>query len=121
MKFLFLGLGGLNLLNKAGQSVLNNNPSPVRTYWKYDDEPLNSRITKPAVKGGTLLADFDGNPLVLKLSHNAVDAYKKELLPLNTLANAALRSWDEQNEAIAHDYESRQSADKDLGRTHGIR
>ena len=34
MKFLFLGLGGLNLLNKAGQSVLNDNPSPVRTYGK---------------------------------------------------------------------------------------
>ena len=96
-------------------------PSPVRTYRKYDDEPLNNRITKPAIKGGTLIADFDGNPLVLKLSDNAVDAYNKGLLPLNTLANAALRCWDEQNEAIAHDYESRQSADKDLERTHGIR
>ena len=82
---------------------------------------MNNRITKPAIKGGTLIADFDGNPLVLKLSDNAVDAYNKGLLPLNTLANAALRCWDEQNEAIAHDYESRQSADKDLERTHGIR
>lgn len=116
LKFLFLGLGGLNLLNKAGQSVLNDNPSPVRTYRKYDDEPLNSRITKPAVKGGTLLADFDGNPLVLKLSDNAVDAYNKGLLPLNTLANAALRSWDEQNEAITHNYESRQRKDEAIER-----
>ena len=93
----------------------------MRTYRKYDDEPLNSRITKPVVKGGTLIADFDGNPLVLKLSDNAVDAYNKGLLPLNTLANAALRSWDEQNEAVARGYDNSQNEQEKVIKVQSIR
>lgn len=121
LKFLFLGLGGLNLLNKAGQSALNDNPSLVKTYRKYDDEPLNSRITKPAVKGGTLIADFDGNPLVLKLRDNAVEAYNKGLLPLNTLANAALRSWDERHQTISYNYDKLQKNSQTTVITQGFK
>ena len=96
------------------RNLQNDNPSPVRTYRKYDDEPLNSRITKPAVKGGTLLADFDGNPLVLKLSDNAVDAYNKGLLPLNTLANAALRSWDGRQKTSMSSYYNQQYVENNV-------
>ena len=121
LKFLFLGLGGLNLLNKAGQTVLNVNQATVRTYRKYDDEPLNSRISKPVVKGSTLLADIDGNPLVLKLSDNAVDAFNKGFLPLNTLANAVLSNWDERQKAISHNYDSRISLNESINKTHDLR
>ena len=112
LKFLFLGLGGLNLLNKAGHSLLEGDDSskntPIRTYKKYEDEPLNSRISKPFIKGGTLVADIDGTPLVLRLNDHSVEAYEKGLLPLNTLANAALRSWDERHEVVAKGYDYRQ-------------
>ena len=64
LKMLLVGLGGANLLNKAGHEALGR-PMPsadVHTenqYRRYPDEPLNSRIVNPVLQGSTLIATID--------------------------------------------------------------
>ena len=95
LKMLLVGLGGANLLNKAGHEALENRdgvkPQPVRQYRKYDDEVLDLRISQPVMKGNTLVATIDNVPSVITINDDAVDAYYQGVLPLNTLANAVLR------------------------------
>ena len=63
LKMLLVGLGGANLLNKAGHEALENRDGvksqPIRQYRKYDDEPLDLRISQPVMKGNTLVATID--------------------------------------------------------------
>lgn len=62
------------------------------TYKTYSDEPLNKRISNPVMKGSSMVATIDGKPMVINISDNAVDAYERGNVPLNTLANAVLQS-----------------------------
>ena len=61
LKMMLVGLGGANLLNKAGHEAL--------------------------------------------LNEDAVDAYYQGVLPLNTLANAVLRKYDDQQRSIQENFE----------------
>ena len=109
LKMMLVGLGGANLLNKAGHEALENRdgvkPQPIRQYRKYDDEPLDLRISQPVMKGNTLVATIDNIPSVITLNEDAVDAYYQGVLPLNTLANAVLRKYDDQQRSIQENYD----------------
>lgn len=97
LKMLLMGFGGLSMLSKASEEINGVGTSnPQRTYQKIADEPLNARISHPVMKGNTLLADIDGVPVVITVSGHSVDAFYKGALPLNTLANNILRTYDEQ-------------------------
>lgn len=108
LKLLLMGFGGANLLNNAGHAALNQGYAKANkavTYKTYSDEPLNKRITNPVMKGSSMVANIDGKPMVITISDNAVDAYERGNVPLNTLANAVLRKYDENNALASRNYE----------------
>ena len=102
LKMTLIGMGGANLLNKAGHEALANkqegnksnvalgsNTNAVR-YKSYPDEPLNPRITNPVLQGNCLVATIDKVPYTIQLPEHVVGAYQAGALPLNTLANSIL-------------------------------
>ena len=126
LKMLLVGLGGANLLNKAGQEILENRDGikakPVRQYRDYGNEMLDGRIKDPAMKGNTLIATIDGVPSVITInSTDAVDAYYKGKLPLNTLANAALRKYDEQQQSVQENFDRQVNVDENIERSRGLK
>lgn len=76
LKMLLIGLGGANLLNKAGHEVLrersegemNTANRGAAQYRHYPDEPLNPRITNPVLQGNMLVATIDRVPCTIQLS-----------------------------------------------------
>ena len=108
LKMLLLGFGGANLFNNAGHAALKEGyakTSRAVTYKTYSDEPLNKRISNPVMKGSSMVATIDGKPMVINISDNAVDAYERGNVPLNTLANAVLQKYDENNTLASRNYE----------------
>lgn len=109
LKMLMIGLGGANLLNKAGHEAIEwkrneENNSPVQ-YRTYPDEPLNPRISNPILKGNNLIATIDRIPCTIQLPEKAVTAYQAEALPLNTLANAILAKSDRTRAMMERNFE----------------
>lgn len=127
LKLLLIALGGMLLLGNANDAVHGRERSQAQikpTYRKYEDEPLNPRIKDPHIKGNTILAEIDGHHLVLTINQDQViDAYRKGVIPLNTLCNSALRSYDEQGGWMAQNYEREISRQQEVEneRTIGIR
>ena len=123
LKMLLVGLGGANLLNKAGHEALENRDGirlqAVRHYRKYDDEPLDLRVSQPVMKGNTLVVTIDHVPSVITINDEAVDAYYKGALPLNTLTNAVLRKYDEQQQAVRENYDRQVKAYESLELSRG--
>lgn len=128
LKMLLVGLGGANLLNKAGHEALRgrtegkinvnaDNGNDMR-YRRYADEPLNPRIVNPVLQGGTLVATIDRIPCTIQLSPTVADAYRAGALPLNTLANAVLAKSDQLRQAAAQNYDNGQQ--ETIVRTRGI-
>jgi len=128
LKMLLIGMGGANLLNKAGHEALRgrteakinvnaDNGNDVR-YRRYADEPLNSRIVNPVLQGGTLVATIDRVPCTIQLSPTVADAYRAGALPLNTLANAVLAKSDQLRQTAAQNYDNGQQ--ETIVRTRGI-
>ena len=108
LKMLLLGFGGANLFNNAGHAALKEGyakTSKTVTYKTYSDEPLNKRISNPVMKGSSMVATIDGKPMVINISDNAVDSYERGNVPLNTLANAVLQKYDENNALASRNYE----------------
>ncbi len=100
LKMALIGLGGVNLFNKAGKESLGRQQNSQQTqYRRYADEPLNPRINGPVMQGTTLIADIDNVPCSIQLTQNVVNAYNAGALPLNTLANAVLVRYDAQQTA----------------------
>lgn len=95
LKMVLIGMGGLNLVNKAGHESLerHNNPDGPR-FKRYGDQELNPRITGPVINGNCLVANIDRTPCSVMLPDNVVAAYQSGALPLNTLANAVLARHD---------------------------
>ena len=98
LKMTLIGLGGANLLNKAGHEQLARqegiqSQSQVR-YRQYEDEQMNPRIRDAEVRGSTLIATMDGIPVTITLPDKVVDAYRQGALPLGKLANAVLERCD---------------------------
>ena len=116
LKMTLIGMGGANLLNKAGHEALANkretndgnaasynNTNAVR-YKSYPDEPLNPRITNPVLQGKCLVATIDRVPCTIQLPEHVVGAYQAGALPLNTLANAVLAKSDQMRQMAERNY-----------------
>ena len=114
LKMVLIGMGGLNLLNKAGHEALDNhkgvsygqggNANVRGNYKVYEDEALNARISQPQIKGNCLIATIDKVPCTIALPDRVVDAYNQGALPLNTLANAVLAKNDQMRQIAAENY-----------------
>lgn len=114
LKMVLIGMGGLNLLNKAGHEALDNhkgvsygqggNANVRGNYKVYEDEALNARISQPQIKGNCLIATIDKVPCTIALPDKVVDAYNQGALPLNTLANAVLAKNDQMRQMAAENY-----------------
>ena len=116
LKMTLIGMGGANLLNKAGHEALANkqegnesnaalcsNTNAVR-YKSYPDEPLNPRITNPVLQGNCLVATIDKVPYTIQLPEHVVGAYQAGALPLNTLANSILAKSDQMRLVAGRSY-----------------
>lgn len=114
LKMVLIGMGGLNLLNKAGHEAIDNykvQPHPetdnARTHYRvYPDEPLNGRIINPEIRSNCLVATIDRVPCTIALPDRVVDAYSQGALPLNTLANAVLARHDQMRQMASDNYEA---------------
>ena len=113
LKMTLIGMGGANLLNKAGHEALANkqegnaalcsNTNAVR-YKSYPDEPLNPRITNPVLQGNCLVATIDKVPYTIQLPEHVVGAYQAGALPLNTLTNSILAKSDQMRQVAGRSY-----------------
>lgn len=118
LKMTLIGMGGANLLNKAGHEALenkresndgnavsyDNTTSQAVQYKSYPDEPLNPRIANPVLQGNCLVATIDRVPYTIQLPEHVVGAYQAGALPLNTLANAVLAKSDQMRQMIERNY-----------------
>lgn len=118
LKMTLIGMGGANLLNKAGHEALANKresndgnavsyvntTSQAVQYKSYPDEPLNPRIVNPVLQGNCLVATIDRVPYTIQLPEHVVGAYQAGALPLNTLANAVLAKSDQMRQMAERNY-----------------
>lgn len=105
LKMVLIGMGGLNLVNKAGHESIerHNNPNGPR-FKQYEDQELNPRITGPVINGNCLVANIDRTPCSIMLPDNVVAAYQLGALPLNTLANTVLARHDANSQLAQENY-----------------
>ena len=100
LKMTLIGLGGANLLNKAGHEQLAKQEGmqmqtiPQVRYLQYEDEQMDPRIRDAQVRGNALIATLDGIPVTIALPEKVIDAYNQGALPLGKLANAVLEKCD---------------------------
>lgn len=128
LKMLLIGLGGANLLNKAGHEALGQGKTEGKEnrtadgrneqYKRYPNEPLNPRIVNPVLQGGMLIATIDRVPCTIQLTPAVADAYRAGALPLNTLANAVLAKSDQLRQAASQNYDNGEQ--ETIVRTRGI-
>ena len=126
LKMLLVGLGGVNLLNKAGHEALQGRAKGKLhedagydvQYRRYADEPLNPRIVNPILQGSTLIATIDRVPCTIQLTSTVADAYRAGALPLHTLANAVLAKSDQLRRIASQNYDDGQQ--ETIVRTRGI-
>lgn len=118
LKMTLIGMGGANLLNKAGHEALankregndgnavsyGNTTAQAVQYKSYPDEPLNPRIANPVLQGNCLVATIDRVPYTIQLPEHVVGAYQAGALPLNTLANAVLAKSDQTRQMAERNY-----------------
>ncbi len=121
LKMTLIGMGGANLLNKAGHEALANkregdsgnavsytnnhvNATQSVQYKAYPDEPLNPRMANPVLQGNCLVATIDRVPCTIQLPEHVVGAYQAGALPLNTLANAVLAKSDQMRQVAERNY-----------------
>ena len=114
LKLVLIGMGGLNLINKAGHEAMDNfkeqqhpETSHSQTHYRvYPDEPLNGRIVNPEIRANCLVATIDRVPCTIALPDRVVDAYTQGALPLNTLSNAVLARHDQMRQMASENYEA---------------
>lgn len=114
LKMVLIGMGGMNLLNKAGHEALDNfkakdHPEQASgrvNYRIYPEEPLNARIQNPEIRANCLIATIDRVPCTIALPERVVDAYRQGALPLSTLANAVLAKNDQMRQIASEKYEA---------------
>lgn len=126
LKMAMIGIGGLNLLNKAGHESLEKAPvngenKKYVPYKNYPDEPLNPRIANPVIKGNCLIADFDKVPCSIHLPDKVIDAYQAGALPLNTLSNAILAKSDRMQVVVQENYRTTEEQSEERERNMGIK
>lgn len=124
LKMMLMGFGGANILNNAGHAAINEGLArnkAVTTYKSYENEALSPRIQNPAMKGCSLIATIDGVPCVINISEDAAVAYAKGAIPLNTLANAVLRKYDENHALASQKYEQHVNQEEEQSLHLGIK
>lgn len=123
LKMVLIGMGGLNLLNKAGHEALDRKEeTPRRLYKPYPDEPLNARLANPVLQGGNLFLDIDGVPCSILLPRNAAEACREGALPINTLANTVLAKHEQTKQIAQGNYRNSERAlEEGRERTFGIK
>ena len=118
LKMTLIGMGGANLLNKAGHEALankregndgnavsyGNTTAQAVQYKSYPGQPLNPRIANPVLQGNCLVATIDRVPYTIQLPEHVVGAYQAGALPLNTLANAVLAKSDQMRQMAERNY-----------------
>lgn len=106
LKWLMIGFGGANLLNKVGHEALERrNAEQIQSRYKqYSDEPLNPRLSNPAISGNMLVVTIDRVPCSIGLPATVIDAYNEGALPMNALANAVLARHDQQQALAQQNY-----------------
>lgn len=120
LKMILIGMGGGNLLNKAGHEALERQGNKaVQPYKVYADEILHPRIANPVLQGNRLIAVIDKVPCSIQLTDNVVDAHRSGALPLNTLANAVLARHDEMRQMAQQNYRATE-AERNEGRERTI-
>lgn len=108
LRMMLLSYGGLSLLNSAGHAAVsqkNGETATKKIYKTYADEPLDPRITDPVMKGRSMVVNIDNVPTVINISDDAANAYQQGKIPINTLANAVLRKYDENRNLAQQHYE----------------
>ncbi len=125
LKMLLIGMGGANLINKAGHETLERKQNEGREninagvrYRQYADEPLDPRIERPVMQGSSLIATIDKVPCTIQLTETVADACRTGALPLNTLANAILAKSDRMRQMASENYDNSQQ--ENIVRTRGI-
>ena len=104
LKMTLIGLGGANLINKAGHEQLAKRdevfaePTRQNRYLQYENQEMNPRIRDAQIQGNTLIASIDGIPVTVTLPEKVVEAHAVGALPLGTLANAILEKCDRMQE-----------------------
>lgn len=121
LKMTLIGLGGANLINKAGKEALTEHGDygdkvTKSVYKTYADEALNSRIQSPTLQGSCLIATIDKVPCTIQLPQNVVSAYQAGALPLNTLANAILAKNDQMTQMAQNNYRTVEGQREDRDR-----
>ena len=133
LKMMLIGMGGANLLNKAGHEALerkanegiveeerNTTDQRQTVYRQYADEPLNPRLENPILRGSCLIVNIDRVPCTIQLPQTVVDAYQTGALPLNTLANAILAKNEQMQAVAARQYENNREERETVSRVRGI-
>ena len=133
LKMMLIGMGGANLLNKAGHEALerkandgivadgsNGTEQRQVVYRQYADEPLNPRLGNPILRGSCLIVNIDRVPCTIQLPQTVVDAYQTGALPLNTLANAILAKSEQMQAVAARQYENNREERETVSRARGI-
>lgn len=114
LKMILVGMGGLNLLNKAGHEAIQRQKTKPdeyigrNNYRVYQDETLDPRISNPQLQGNCLIASIDKIPYTIALPDKVIEAYKQGALPLNTLANAILVKKDQMQQLASQNFEQNQ-------------
>lgn len=123
LKTVLIGMGGLNLLNKAGHEVVEDKhladgvlPGRKQEYRVYADQELDPRMKNPEIQGNALFAIVDGVPSTIQLPAHTVAAWKAGALPINTLANAVLAKSDEMSRLARENYEEREILGQGMSR-----
>jgi len=107
LKWLLIGLGSVNLLNKGFGEVSGRDARQAQaaTYKKYADEPISPRVKFHGVRDGQLIMDIDGKANIVRVSDDALQAYREGSLSEGALCNAVLRDYDTFVESSRHQYE----------------
>ena len=121
LKMTLIGLGGANLINKAGKEALTGHGDygdnvTKSVYKTYADEALNPRIQNPTLQGSCLIANIDKVPCTIQLPQNVVAAYQAGTLPLNTLTNAILAKNDQMTQMAQNNYRTVEGQNEDRDR-----
>lgn len=109
LKMVLMGMGGANLLNKAGHEVLERQSDSTlqshAQFKRYAEEALNPRIQAPTLQGSCLIMTIDRVPYSIALQESVVAAYQAGALPLSTLANAVLAKTEQSRHLAQQNYQ----------------
>lgn len=115
LKWLMIGLGATNILNKGFGEYSGRDAAQVRqvSYKRYPDESLSSRIVFHGEKDGRFIVDIDGKATTFAVSEATMAAYKSGALPLNTLLNVALGEFDANEREMRRQYDMKAQQEQD--------